>query len=220
MSHEAPTVTAQLREKTGSRYAHRLRKNGHLPAVIYGHKTDPVSISVDEKVVLGYLHEGMHVFNMEVEGGEKQTCLVKDIQFGYLGDNVIHLDLTRVDLDEEVTVNVGIHFVGEPKAAKVPGAVVSHPLNELEVICKVSAIPDQILVDVSDMVEVYTVGDIELPAGVRTDIDPETPVATITYIAEEEAEGEEVEVGDEAAEPEVISAKDDEDGDDEKKDDA
>jgi large subunit ribosomal protein L25 len=215
MSHETPTIKAQMRDRIGSRYAQRLRKAGRLPAVIYGHKQDPVHVSVEEKEILIHLHHGVHVMNMEVEGGEKQTCLVKAIQFGYLGDNVIHLDLTRVDLDEEVTVNVHLHFTGEPKGAKQPGAIVSHPLNDLEVICKVSAIPDEIRVDLSEMEQSITVGELVLPEGVRTEVDPETTVATITYIAEEEAEGEEAEVGEEMAEPEVITEAKDE-GDEEK----
>jgi len=212
MSHETPTVKAQKRERIGTRYAQRLRKAGRLPAVIYGHKQEPFHVSVEEKEILTHLHHGIHVMNMEVEGGEKQTCLVKDIQFGYLGDNVIHLDLARVNLDEEVHVNVHLHFVGEPKDAKIPGAIVSHPLNDLEVICKVSAIPDEIRVDLSEMEQSITVGDLELPPSVRTEVDPETTVAMISYVAEEEAEGEEAEVGEEVAEPEVISEAKDEEG--------
>lgn len=218
MSHDTPTVKAQKRERIGSRYAKRLRSSGRLPAVIYGHKQDPVHVSVEEKEILTHLHHGIHVMNMEVEDGEKQTCLVKDIQFGYLGDNVIHLDLARVDLDEEVHVNVVLHFVGEPKGAKEPGAMVSHPVNDLEVICKVSAIPEEIRVDISQMEQSITVADIELPAGVRTEVDPETTLAMISYVAEEEAEGEEVEVGEGDVEPEVISeAKDDDEGESEEK---
>lgn len=214
MSHETPTVTAEFRDRLGTRYAQRLRKQGRLPAVIYGHGADPVAISVDEKEVITHLHHGAHVMNMEVKGGEKQTCLVKDIQFGYLGDNVIHLDLTRVDLDEEVTVNIHLHFVGEPKAAKEPGAVIGHPLTELEIICKVSEIPDEIKVDLSNLEDAITVGELTLPAGVRTEIDPDTPVAQITFVAEEADAGEAAEIGGDEAEPEVISEARDEDSED------
>lgn len=217
MSHETPTVTAELRDRLGTRYAQRLRKEGRLPAVIYGHGAAPVAVSVDEKEVLQHLHHGAHVMNMEVKDGEKQTCLVKDIQFGYLGDNVIHLDLARVDLDEEVTVHIHLHFVGEPKAAKVPGAVVSHPLSELEVICKVSEIPDEIKVDLSKLEDVLTVGELSLPPGVRTEVDPETPLAQISFIAEEVEAGEEAEISEEMAEPEVITEAREE-GEEEKED--
>lgn len=207
MAYDTPTITAQTRERTGSRFSQRLRKSGRLPAVIYGHKSDPVSISVDEKEMLFHLHNGSHVVNVTVEGGKTETCLVKDLQFGFLGDNVIHLDLARVDLDEEVHVQVHLRFTGSSTEAKKAGAIISHPITELEVVCKVNAIPEDIKVDTSQMEgTTFTVGEIELPAGVRTEVKPDTPVMTISFIHEEEAVGEEVEVGgDETAEPEVIT---------------
>lgn len=202
MKHETPTISAQLRDRLGTRYAQRLRKQGRLPGVIYGHKIDPVHVSVDEKEVLTHLHHGAHVLNVNVENGQPQTCLVKDIQFGYLGDNVVHLDLTRVDLDEEVTVHVHLKFTGQAKTAAA-GAVMSTPISELEVICRVTDIPEEIRVDLSKMEDVFTVGDLELPEGVRTELDADTPIAVLSYVAEAE-EGEAVEV-EGAAEPEVIT---------------
>lgn len=213
MKHETPTISAERRERIGTRYAQRLRKDGRLPGVIYGHREDPIPVSVDEKQVLTILHHGAHVMNVEIVGDKAQTCLVKDIQFGYLGDNVIHIDFARVDLDEEVTVNVALHFTGEPKLLKSAGAVMSHPMSELEVICRVDAIPDEIKVDLSEMQTTFHVGEIKLPAGVRTEVDPSTPVAQISVVREEEAEGEAVEVAEEGAEPEVITENKDEDKD-------
>ncbi len=214
MQHETPTITAERRERIGTRYANRLRKDGRLPGVIYGHMADPVPVSVDEKQVVTLLNHGAHVMNIDVAGDQTQTCLVKDIQFGYLGDNVIHIDFARVDLDEEVTVNVALHFSGEPAMLKTPGAVLSHPMTELEVICRVDAIPDEIKVDLSEMEQSYNVGELTLPPGVRTEVDPTMTVAQISVVHEEEAEGEEVEVA-EGAEPEVITeAKDEEEGKD------
>ena len=207
MAHETPTITAQTRERTGTRFSQRLRKAGRLPAVIYGHKSDPVSISLDEKEILLHLHHGSHVVNVTIEGGKTETCLVKELQFGYLGDNIIHLDLARVDLDEEVHVQVHLNFIGKSTEAQKVGAIVSHPITELEVICKVSAIPGEIKVDSSKMEgTIFTVGDIELPSSVRTEVKPDTPILTISFIHEEEAVGEEVEVAAETtSEPEVIT---------------
>lgn len=209
MQHETPTIQAKRRERIGTRYAQRLRKEGRLPSVIYGHMAEPVAVSVDEKEVITILSHGSHVMNVNIDGDDTQTCLVKDIQFGYLGDNVIHIDFARVDLDEEVTVNVALHFTGEPQMLKTPGAVMSHPMTELEVICRVDAIPDEIKVDLSEMEQSFHVGEITLPAGVRTEVDPNYSVAQITVVQEEEAEGEEVEVA-EGSEPEVISEAKDE----------
>ena len=204
---KTPSITATTRARIGSRYAQRLRKQGRLPAVIYGHETDPVSISVDEKEMLTHLKHGTHVLSLNVEGGSKETCLVKELQFGYLGDNVIHVDFARVDLDEEVHVHVHLNFVGEPASARKTGAILSHDLTELEVICRVNEIPDEIKVDLNLMGEatVLTVSEVQLPPGLRASTNPSTPVAHISFIHKEEAVGEEVEVVPGAEEPEVIT---------------
>lgn len=205
MSHPTPTLKATVRDRLGSRYAQRLRKDGRLPAVIYGHKLDPVSIAVNERDVLVHLHHGAHLFSIEIEGAGTETCLVKELQFGYLGDNVVHLDFTRVDLDEEVEVSVHLKFIGAPEAAKKPGAILSHDLTELEVVCKANNIPEEIRVDLSKMTDIFTVSQVVLPEGVKTKLDPDQPVAHIDMIGEE-GEGEAAEVSG-SAEPEVITER-------------
>jgi len=208
MKHETPKIDATRREKIGTSYARRLRKSGRLPAVIYGHKKDPIAVSVDEKEILLHLHHGTHVLDIEVQGSAAQTVLVKDLQFGYLGDNVVHIDFARVDLEEEVHVQVAITFVGEPHAASQAGAILTHDLMSLEVICRVSQIPEEIRADLTHMGEgtVLTVSQIELPTGVRTSMSPDTPVSHISFVKkEEEAVGEEVEVVEDGTEPEVIT---------------
>jgi len=209
MSHDTPTIEANTRQRTGTRYAQRLRHSGRMPAIVYGHGIDPVAIDLDSKHLLRLLHDGAHVINVTING-KPETCLVKDLQFGYLGDDVIHVDFARVDLDEEVHVNVHLHFTGEPAAAEETGAVLTHDMTELEVVCKVNAIPDEIVVDQSEMESVLTVADITLPPGVRSAVDDDTPIAHISFV-EEAPTGEEVEIEAEGEEPEVISeAKDEE----------
>ncbi|MHC4107278.1 MAG: 50S ribosomal protein L25 [Planctomycetota bacterium] len=206
MKQETPTIKATPRPQTGSRQSQRLRESGRLPGIIYGHKRDPFAISMDEKEILTLLHHGAHVMKIDVEGGKTETCLIKDLQFGYLGDNVIHIDFNRVKLDEEVHVNVRLTFVGESPAMQKAGAILNQDLNELEVVCKVNTIPEEIRVDLARMEDMLTVGDIELPPGVRAAVEPETPVARISFAREEEPAAEEVEVAAEAAEePEVIT---------------
>lgn len=208
MKQETPTLTAQRRDRLGTRYSKRLRNAGRLPCVIYGHKSDPVSVSVDAKETLTALRHGARVVNVAVDGQSSETCLIKELQFGFLGDDVIHIDFARVDLNEEVEVKVHIRFVGHPEAAKKPGAVLTHPMTDLEVICKVKDIPEEIKVDISKMEELVEVKDIKLPEGVRTNVDPETIVAQITFVAEEViATPEAAEVAAGAAEPEVITEK-------------
>jgi large subunit ribosomal protein L25 len=207
MAIETPIIKAQPRERIGTRYSQRLRKTGRLPGVIYGHKANPVAISIDEKETLIILRKGAHVVNVEIEGKQAETCLVKDLQFGYLGDNVIHVDFARVDLNEEVEVNVHIRFVGVPESSKKPGSILTHPMSQLEVICKVSEIPSEIKVDISKMEEMFTVSEIQLPPGVRTKVSPHQIVAQVTYVAEEVVAAPEAAEVAGAAEPEVITEK-------------
>ncbi|MHC4219671.1 MAG: 50S ribosomal protein L25 [Planctomycetota bacterium] len=217
MQQKTPTIDAKARDKVGSTYSQRLRKAGRLPAVIYGHKKDPLSISVDEGEMLTYLRLGTHVITIDVEGAKPETCLVKDLQFGFLGDNVIHVDFARVSLEEEVNVHVRLNFVGEPHAAARGGSILNHDLTDLEVTCRVNEIPEDIRVDLTVMGEglMLTVADITLPPGIRTNLAPDTPVAHVSFVKREEevAVGEEAEVSTTPAEPEVISeAKPDEAG--------
>ncbi len=208
MKHETPKIEAERREKVGTVYAQRLRKAGRLPAIIYGHKKDPVAVSIDEREILIHLHHGTHVLDIAVKGGGSETVLVKDLQFGYLGDNVLHVDFARVDLEEEVTVLVNLAFSGTPHAAAQSGAILSHDMTSLEVVCRVSAIPGEIPVDLTIMGEgtVITVAEIELPTGVRAAVEPNAVVTHISFVKkEEEVVGEEAEVTPEGSEPEVIT---------------
>ena len=166
MSNETPTLPAERRERHGSRYAQRLRKSGRLPAVMYGHGSDPMSISVNAKETLAHLHHGNHVFNISIDGGSSETCLVKDLQFGYLGDDVIHVDFARVDLDEKVKVLIHLDFHGTPIAGQKGGAIVVHDLTELEIECAVRNIPEGLRVDLDGFDEVVHVSDLPLPEGV------------------------------------------------------
>ncbi|MFZ4750183.1 MAG: 50S ribosomal protein L25, partial [Phycisphaerales bacterium] len=110
MAKEVPTIQASTRDRVGSRYSKRLRAAGRLPAVIYGHGSEPLAVHVDEKITINALKKGLHVINLDIEGKGAETCLVKDLQFGFMGDDVIHMDLARVNLDEVVTVTVSFEF--------------------------------------------------------------------------------------------------------------
>ena len=211
MSKNTPTLKAAPRERLGSRYAKRLRTSGKLPAVLYGHGTAPMSITLDEKETITSLKAGAHVVKLAMEGGSTETCLVKDLQFGWLGDNVIHVDLARVDLDEVVTVKVRLQFVGTPESAKKPGAVLTHDVTELEIECKVRDIPEEIRVDLGGITaDVYTVSEFKLAEGLKAVTDPHAALSRVVTIAEE-VEGEAA-APTAGAEPEVLTAKKDKEG--------
>ena len=212
MTIDTITMDTQMRERTGSRYANRLRKAGRLPAVVYGADMDTKHVSVDEEELLGHLHNGVRVVNLQVENSTK-TCLVKELQFGFLGDNVIHVDFASVNMDQVVTVNVAIRSTGKPKLASEPGAILETVRTEIEVQCKVSDIPTEIMVDISDMEDVVTVADLHMPPGVTPTLEGDKHIIHITFVKEEEPEAEEAEVDAEGGEPEVITKDKDEEGD-------
>ena len=206
MSNETPQVKIELREKLGTRYAQRLRKNGRLPASIFGAGSDPVSVSVDEKEIITHLRHGSHVMELDNGDGSPATVLVKDLQFGYLGDNLIHIDFARVNLTQVVKVNVKLEIIGQPTQSSETGAMLEIIRPEIEIECMVKDIPGSILVDLSTVEEVFTVGDLELPDGVKVMLDEARHIAHISFVKEEVVE-EPVEVetveGEESA-PEVI----------------
>ncbi len=213
MGHDTPTIEVASRERTGTRYAKRLRDAGRLPAVIYGHGGEPCHVSVDAGEAIDHLRSGVHVIDIAVDGGKTETCLVKELQFGHLGDDLVHIDFARVDLNQIVTVNVPVTLSGDAKGAKETGAMLVVVRSELEVRCKVSAIPSEIKADISELTEALTIGELDLPDGVEAILDPEKHIAHIAYKAEEtEAEGEATDVDADEAQPEVITEKKDEEG--------
>ncbi|MCA9053821.1 MAG: 50S ribosomal protein L25 [Planctomycetaceae bacterium] len=204
------TLQVFRREKIGSRYAKRDRAAGKLPAVLYGHGKDPVSLCLDHKEAVRFFHSGERVFDIEVKDENvTQTVMLKDIQFDYLGDNPVHVDLTRVDMDEEVEAHVAINFVGEAPGLKHAGAIFNHPLQSLHIKGAVRILPEQIDVDLTalDVDSPVRAGDIKMPAGIQLLADEDTTVASITIKAEqtESAEAEDVEGA--PAQPEVITEK-------------
>ena len=212
MSKETPVLVAKKRDKLGTRYTRRLRAAGELPANLYGHGSEPLPISLNEHATLYALKKGAHVLALKFEDGATDTVLVKDLQFGYLGDNVIHMDLARVNLDEVVTVKVHLSFIGQPEAAKKPGAIIVYDMPDIELSCKVRDIPEEIKTDLSQLAgEALTVGMLKLPAGVTPVAGKEETILRIQIMKEEAAAGEAAAPAAGAA-PEVLTAKKEEGG--------
>lgn len=214
MSKETPVLVAKKRDKLGSRFAQRLRAAGELPANLFVAGSAPMPISLNEHATIYALKKGAHVLALKFEDGATDTVLVKDLQFGYLGDNVIHIDLARVNLDEIVTVKVHLSFVGTPDVAKKPGAIIIHDMPQIEVSCKVRDIPEEIKIDLSHMGETLTVGQLKLPAGITAVSDADAAVIRVQIVKEEAAAvGEAATVDAKTGTPEVLTAKKEEGGD-------
>ena len=200
-------LAATSRDRLGSRYSARVRSSGGLPAVLYGHGEAPTPITLDGKEARRHINAGGRVFSIAINGKE-QIALLKDIQFDYLGDTIIHADFARVDLNEKVEVKIHVKLTGEAAGLKHAGAVLLHPASELVVRCTVTEIPDELEVDISNLEVDHSihVREITAPAGVEILTDPEAVVATI-HMKKEEVVAEAAAAEGAAAEPEVIREK-------------
>jgi large subunit ribosomal protein L25 len=206
------TLTAEPGRAAGTRSSNRLRAGGRVPAVVYGQGTDAVAVSVDRKDLRAALHtEAGHnaVINLEV-GGDRLLTIVKSLQRHPVRNDVVHVDFIVVDRDQAVTVEVPVILAGEAVGVAREGGTVDQHLYTLAVQAKPGSIPNEITVDVSGLAigDVIRVGDLPLPAGAGTEVDPEETVVsaglTRAALAEEgeegaEAGGEEGTGGDEAA---------------------
>jgi len=205
MASKEILLKAELREKLGSKHNARIRLKGRIPAIVYGHKQEPVAIALDRHDFTEGLHHGHRLFDIEYDG-KKEKLLVKDVQYDYLGKGIIHADLLRVDLSEKVKVDVPLVFKGTPVGAHEGGILEEH-LDRVEIECAVTTIPE--VVDVS--VKGLGVGDslhakdIPLPEGARLLTDPETLVIACQLPAVVETAEEAVAAEEEPASPEVIS---------------
>lgn len=211
MKKEAVKIKTTIRQKQGSRYSRRLREEGRLPGVVYGHKENPVSVDFDAKELLGHVRSGQKVFTLDMPGakGEGQMALLRDIQFDYLGNNPVHVDFARVDANERVHTKVHVELRGEAKGLKTAGAILMHPTAELEIECRVIDLPEFIAVDISDLDldQQITASQVKLPqADMKLLTDGHAVVAQIVE-AKEEVVAEATAVAAGAAGPEVIGEK-------------
>ena len=199
---KALPLKAEIREHTGSKSAAKVRKQGRIPAIVYGHKKEPVAISLDVHNLVERLHHGHRLMDVQI-GKKRQKMIVKDLQYDYLGKDIIHVDLMRVDVTETVKVAVPIELKGTAKGAHEGGIITEHT-DHLEIECRVTDIPETIVVSVKDMDvgDVLHAGDIELPEEVKLSSLPETLLVTCSLVAAAKAV-EEVEEEAPAA-PEVI----------------
>ena len=210
---ETIVFEAQVRKETGSKHTAILRKAGRIPAVVYGHGQEPVSISLNTHEFVEGLHHGHRVFDIEIDG-KKVTLLIKDLQYDHLGKNVIHTDLVRVDLSEKVKVTVPIKLRGTAKGA-AEGGIIDEILAQLEVECAVTDIPKSISINIKEIEigDVIHAGEVELPSGASLVTATDAVVLTCHIVAAAKST-EELEE-DMPTAPEVITEREKEEEDSE-----
>lgn len=194
------TLAAEPGRRTGSAESRRLRAAGRVPAVVYGHGMEGISVSVDGRELRHALsgESGLNqLLSLEV-GSDTHLALARSLQRHPVRHTLLHVDFQVVRRDEVISADVPIVLTGEAKAVEQEKGIVEQPLNALTVNATPARIPSHIEVDVSDLVVggAVRVGDLKLPSGVSTDIAPDEiiVVASVTRaVVEEEAEAEGVE---------------------------
>jgi large subunit ribosomal protein L25 len=214
---EMVQLTVQPRDGHGTIAARRLRKQGLIPAVIYGHKQATVAVALPRDEFEKAIRQGSRVLDLALQGNVERT-LIQDVQWDHLGQDVLHADFRRVSKDERVQVEVRIHLRGTAPGVKA-GGVLDQPLHVIEVECLVTEVPESIRVNVGELQigGVLHVRDLVLPPGVTTTADPDAVVVQVTA-PQAEAEAEAAAPAAEQAEPERIGRqKAEEPGEEEKK---
>ena len=174
-------LTAHAGRDNGTRSSRRLRRDGIVPAVLYGLGLDPVAVSVPWPELRRVLttDAGLNaLITLDVDG-TKNLTLVKEMQRHPVRRDVTHVDFLRVDPDKEIGVDVQIVLTGEAKEVENENGLVDQTLFSLAVLCKPNAIPQELTVDITDMIVggAIHVSDLVMPAGSRTEVNGEDTVA-------------------------------------------
>jgi large subunit ribosomal protein L25 len=211
------TVSAEPRETRGKNEARRLRVKGLAPAVLYGSGSAAVAVSISPKDINKILHSNTGhntIFNLSVTGGEDTPVMIVDWQSDPVRENLLHVDLKRIDLTKRIAVKVRVHVTGEPKGVKLQGGLLEIITREIEIECLPDEIPESYTVDVTELMigQNLRAGDIPL-GSVKLVSAPEQVVAHVVALKAEVVETPATEgAAATAAEPEVIKkGKKDED---------
>ena len=199
-------LTAKTGRSTGSPAARRMRRDDVIPGVLYGHGMTPVSVAVDRRALRLALSgaAGVNtVLDLTVDG-TVYPAIVKELQRHPVRRNVTHVDFIQVNLDESITVSVPLRLEGEAIAVQQGGGLVDPAVDSIEVTTTPRTIPDEFVVDISDMDmdTVIRLEDLPMPAGVEPTGDPESPLVTVLTMRAElaEIEAADAEVAEEQAE--------------------
>lgn len=197
------TLSATPRTAAGSSAARRLRAEGRIPGVLYGHGMAPISLTVerrDLRIALSGPGGVNTVLSLTVDGAT-YPAVVKELQRHPIRRTVNHIDFLQVSMNEAIVVNVPVHLTGEAKAVVAEGLMVDAAVDTVEINCTPATMLNEIVVDVTNMQpgDVIRLADITLPKGITANGDPDMPIVTVLHTgaadsaaadAEGEAEGD------------------------------
>ena len=209
-------LPAETRDRAGKGASRALRRDGRVPAVVYGSNKEPLSVHVEEKLLAKMLSNGhfMNTVVMVEVGGKANRTLPKDVQFHPVTSRPIHVDFLRIGEHSEVKVNVPVVFLNDEEAPGIKrGGVLNVVRHDLELVCDASSIPDQVEIDLTglEIGDSIHISQVNLPKGVKSAIDDRdftvatvvapsamkseegdtsTEAGEVPTVGEEEAEGE------------------------------
>ncbi len=201
-------LPAETREGVGKGASRALRREGRVPAVVYGGKEEPLSIHIEEKLLVKQLSSG-HFLNSIVEiqvGGKKLRTLPKDVAFHPVTDRPLHADFLRLSKNATVHVNVPVHFFNEEDSPGLKrGGVLNIVQHDIELICDAAEIPDELHVDLTglDIGDSIHISNIKLPKGAKPAID-DRDFTVATLVAPSAMKSEEGDTATEAGDVPVV----------------
>ena len=176
------------REHSGKKASKQIRRDGGIPGIYYSHDSkESISFFIDKKELFEAQKSGAHLFNVSV-GNKKRNVVFKSVQYHPVTDDILHIDLYGVKMDEKITVKVSINLIGDAEGVKGEGGVLNSPTSEIEVECLPMDIVGSIDVDVTELTigDSMQVGDITLDDKLTLMSSPEAVVASVTHAMREE----------------------------------
>jgi len=212
MSAKNISMTAEVREGTGKGTARSLRREDKIPAVIYGNKQTPVTITMNDKEITLEYHKG-HLFTTLVDitvDGKKELVLARDVQTHVVTDKILHIDFLRVSAKTKIAVMVPVTFINEDKSPALNDrGIINTVRHEVELYCQATNIPEEIIVDLTgtEYGDSIKLSNVTMPDGATSVInDRDFTIATIVEPREEQTE-EELSEGGEAPEASEVPAE-------------
>ncbi len=211
------TLNAKSRAEFGKSASRRIRRDGMVPAIVYGGSEDNVPLKVDPKEIYGVLRSeaGRNtILSLEVEGGGESNVILKDWQVDPVTETILHADFQRIAMDQVLRVTVPIAIRGEAIGVKTDEGLLDLVVREVEVECLPGDIPERIECDVSELRlhDSIRIGDLPSPDKVEILAEADRVVAHVVVLRAEEEEAEEAEEGEvlpvegaDEGEPEVIT---------------
>lgn len=212
-------IKAELRTKAGKGSSRAIRREGRLPAVVYGAKKDVVTVTVDHVDITKLLNTGAFLsttYDIEVDG-KKEMVLPRDVQFHPVSDWPMHIDFLRLDKNATIAINVPVHFINEEECPGIKqGGIINAVRHEIELNCPANNIPESIIIDLTglELGDSVHISAITLPEGVTPVIDDrDFTIATIAAPSglksdDVDDEVEEGEAEEQSVEVEATSQKD------------